>query len=276
MSNNTSQRKLHGTSTMSISQYELPQIDSTIAEQISNSPALMRPSEYLAFLEQQKQIELLERINNHLISASIQTQDHLKKAEEAGASIVQHSGLWTDLAKHIYQLEQCLWLLCDASGLNRNSLLRELSSNKDHLASEIDIRISEGRVLIKMPHLSVEKPRRVSLPEDLLLSKLSSKKKLPHFSKCHATFCHIYPTSIKHLPRDVANYDYRRVIDILSYAFGFSDCAATFSLQLGALFTDDIPYGTYIALNETPPPMSSIFECFREPQNNKMRRKNSQ
>lgn len=62
------------------------------------------------------------------------------------------------------------------------------------------------------------------------------------------TFCHVYPTKLAQLPKDIDNYDYKRTIDILSCCFGFSDCPETFSLAMESMMSDELAPGTYILM----------------------------
>lgn len=163
---------------------------------------------------------------------------------------------WEGYVIHVHNLEKLLWGLSDASWINRRDALHRLTQNKALLADQFDVQVDGELVLLKMPHLSQKIFLRFHLVEDLLLAKLGDTKRLPRMKECHATFIHVYPSGNQALAKDVDNYDYKRVIDLLAAFMDFSDSAATFEMTMKTVFSDGLQEGTYIVLE---PQKSDFF-----------------
>lgn len=196
-------------------------------------------------------IEVLEAIVELLRNAQQITEAQISEItarSKTNRRIHASPEFFASLALNVYKLEQLLWVYCDAAWLRKKDMLRTLLADDDLLERSVKVLVKNDIVLIRMPHIAPVKQKPHTLPEDLLLTKLSGTTDLPRFSECHATFCHVYPKKRNQLPKDVANYDYKRTIDILGSIFGFSDCAATFSLSLESILSDSYVPGTYIML----------------------------
>lgn len=221
-----------------------------LATEDATQVTLRRP---IGYTERDAQVllDVLNNINEWLSKAQKATQAHIDEItarSKTNRKIFASPEYFSSLAYYIFMLEQTLWLYCDAAWLRKMDKLRELLIDEETLSDTIRVIVDDGAVLIRMPHIAPTKQKPHSLPEDLLLAKLTSEKELPRFSECHATFCHVYPKKRSQLPKDVANYDYKRTIDILGSIFGFSDCSATFSLSLESILSDSLIPGTYILL----------------------------
>lgn len=184
------------------------------------------------------------------------TQDLLeiiKSAEGSSASFPNMRDYWSFYRKTVLQLEQLQWLFYDRTQAKRSRRPQVSPVKNGGYPEAVDIQLSQDSCLIKMPHIPATKNSGYHMAEDLLWDKLTRTDNLPKWKSCHAAFCHVYPMSVKQMPKDVDNYDYKRTIDILSCIFGFPDCPEFFSMEMTSFFSDNIPYGTYILLNPNLP-----------------------
>lgn len=192
-------------------------------------------------------IVLLNELDKKMCHSISLIRQHMKQKDKlCDPSYIQRC--WDGLAMDLYHSEQLLWEICDASWLRRNDLLCRLTSYK-HLAADDYIVQEHGTAtIVKCPHLAIQNNLQVMLNEDMLMSKLAHTPNLRKYGTAHVSFYHVYPVVSSVIPKDVGNYHYRRIIDVLAVFFGFSDSAYSYSMMLSALFTDTIPEGTYILI----------------------------
>lgn len=232
-------------------------MDAVMANTQSITSDPHHPSLSARFLEEAHQIiGTLDQILTISRNAAAATDALLARCKETGltnSTYAQAQEYWFQLADTVYKLEQLLWIYCDESWFNRSSLTKELTCRKDLMGDSIEILIRSDFALIRMPHIPATKKRSYTFAEELLWAKLFMQKDLPQWNVCHATFCHVYPTAISQMPKDIDNYDYKRTIDILSYYFGFSDCPESFSMTMESMLSDELPSGTYISLEPELP-----------------------
>lgn len=161
------------------------------------------------------------------------------------------------LSTALVRLEEMLYLHTNVTTFDRAKLNAFFSASKGKNAAPVLIHVEKNRIFIKMPYL----PRKYNGAKDicnqLLSVKLFSLKDFPVWAEWNAKYYHVFPTSIKEIPKDVDNYEYKRTNDILAYALGSSDNAFRFSMSMTAVFTDDIAPGTYI---EVTPKSSENIE----------------
>ena len=112
-----------------------------------------------------------------------------------------------------------------------------------------DIHIMQDAVYIILPLLP---PRRVfqSYTLDSLPLALSNVKGLPKWKSCHFDFCHVLPPHMRTFAKDNDNYNYKRVIDVVTYAMRLYDDAGTVDFSCRTEFTASLRSGTYIKLTE--------------------------
>lgn len=118
----------------------------------------------------------------------------------------------------------------------------------------IRVKVLDDAVEIYLPYL----PPRVNasrdhILSDLLLRKLCSVENRPRFNSVHISFTHVFSNATISGQRDLDNYYYKSVIDILSFIFGFPDSALTCSLSTEAVFTEKVPSGVYIKITPKVP-----------------------
>lgn len=206
--------------------------------------------------ESLQMIGILQEIRSLTENSLAATDALLSRCKETGmtnSTYAQAQDYWHQFAEAVCNLEQLLWIYCDESWFSRSALTKDLVSRKDLMGDSIELQIFQDHVLIRMPHIPATKKKNFTLAEEMLWAKLLINKNLPQWDQCHATFCHVYPTTVSQLPKDIDNYDYKRTIDILSYSFGFSDCPETFSMAMESMLSDDMPSGTYILLEPKLP-----------------------
>lgn len=171
------------------------------------------------------------------------------------------------IAKAIYDTEQSLWQITDSGRIRRDSILlqiargatgtyaqegrrpseREMKEIEEATNVGVEIRCADEHVAIRMPYLPPRGLKHSSVATDMLAAALIQVYgDLPKWKSCTLTITHVYPTNISHMPKDVDNYDYKRVIDLICFALGVSDSAMTFSVHLDTLFSDELLPGTYI------------------------------
>ena len=137
----------------------------------------------------------------------------------------------------------------DLAAIRRAGQDEELVREADE---QIEIQQTDSMVLVHMPYLPGKRnPQFSGFPSvvtDLLGAKLLHYSGLPKWPACHANFFHVFPSGLSSMPKDVDNYDYKRTIDLLAMAIGFSDCASSFSMAMQCVFTDNLAPGTYIEI----------------------------
>lgn len=199
---------------------------------------------------------ILEQVLTVLTKTGDDGRHLLNKLRKNGldnATYLHAKEYWHKLFLAIHELEQLLWVYCDEYWFSRVDMTNDMLRDPQLLENAIEIEMNADQVLIRMPHIAARKEPRYRLPEDLLAAKLASLRNLPKLGQCHATFCHVYPSSVSSMPKDVDNYYYKRVIDLLAYTFGFSDCPMTFSMSMESFVSDTVAPGTYIWLEKKLP-----------------------
>lgn len=179
--------------------------------------------------------------------------------------------------RSLYKAEQLIWLIADTSKQPRESILLQVArgyagvfhdekheTRKERqeveaaVAAGVEIRQSTEGLVIRMPLLPPRGTKHTTVATDMLgATIMKAYDELPRWSSCSLTITHVFPTAISRMPKDVDNYDYKRVIDLICYGIGCPDCAATCSVQLDTYFTDDLLPGTYILVEKKRP---QLFE----------------
>ncbi|HIT33022.1 MAG TPA: hypothetical protein IAC31_00110 [Candidatus Faecousia intestinigallinarum] len=154
-----------------------------------------------------------------------------------------------DLARVLRKVEQQLYIYAEINSYNIYDMARTAQqAGRLDPDDSIAIQIHADRCVIRLPYLPERGKQRDCLVNDLLMSQLTITKGIPRWPACHLDIFHVFPTAVKNIPKDVDNYDYKRCIDILAFNLGFSDSAATFSLGLQTIFTDDLSPGVYLEI----------------------------
>lgn len=122
----------------------------------------------------------------------------------------------------------------------------------------LDLRVEGHTVFLRLPYLMRRGQTGKCLLYDQLLSTLIRRKDLPRLCGLHIDFVHCYPTAVSAMPKDVDNWEYKRVIDIITYCFGASDCPMSFDLSMTTKFSDRCLPGVYVQIS----PKSSDFSDF--------------
>lgn len=130
-------------------------------------------------------------------------------------------------------------------GRVREDFWKHYSGNR----SKICIDVQKQHVLIRMPYL----PRKNHFG-DPVIKQLSATvrdlQELPHWQNWEAVFYHIYPTNCRRIPKDVDNYEYKEVIDILAYEMRTNDSPCCFDMAIKTIFTDCLIPGTYLQIKQ--------------------------
>ena len=111
---------------------------------------------------------------------------------------------------------------------------------------------NEGdRIAIRLPSL----PHRYRGNQDwvaqLLSAELHMCSDLPHWHVWHADFIHLYPTNLKCIPKDVDNYSYKKVIDVIAFYLRTSDDALHFDMSMTTVYSDNYEPGVYVQITPT-------------------------
>lgn len=192
--------------------------------------------------------ELLEEMLTLQNASFTQLQSLLASENRASRSHI--TDCWNTLAHLLHQQEQLLWRLCDASWYNYGDAFRIVEKKTRNTPDEIRFAEEGNATIIRCPYLPISESHTYTLTEELLLVALSDRRNKRQYSTAHITFLHVYPEVSATIPKDVGSHYYRRVIDLLSVFFGFSDAAQTYSMEMSAAFTDTLPGGTYIIIEE--------------------------
>lgn len=196
-------------------------------------------------------IHILEKILKILKKADSEATSTKKLLEQEGMSEYPTNlvrNYWYQFANTVHKLEQLMWTYCDESWFGRSRMTEGFLERENVNETLFQIKLLPDMILIKMPYIPATRKTRFTMVEDMLWSYLKSCKDLPEWDECHATFSHVYPKSVRCMPKDVDNYAYKRTIDTLSTFLRFSDSATTFSMSTQTIFTNKLSPGTYIIL----------------------------
>lgn len=156
-----------------------------------------------------------------------------------------------ELSEALTQAENTLYTYAQHGGIDPSAIWQYIckSHKTIRIHEEYGIQFLDNKVVVHLPHLSARSYGRVCSANRMLSAILFSEHpNFPRWPNWEAKFFHIYPLSLKSVPRDVDNYDYKQTIDLLTYALGSSDNATNFSMQIKTVFTDDLHHGLYIEI----------------------------
>lgn len=112
----------------------------------------------------------------------------------------------------------------------------------------IGIWAEPSQVTIRLPYLPHRYTGNQDLVAQLLAAKLHMCSDLPHWRTWHAEFIHLYPVVCREIPRDVDNYSYKKVIDVIAFHLRASDDARHFDMSMTTVYSDDYEPGVYIQI----------------------------
>lgn len=124
---------------------------------------------------------------------------------------------------------------------------------KQEITDQVALWIEPDRVTIRLPYL----PHRYRGNQDAVAQMLAAKLHLcanfPRWEYWHADFIHLFPTACSKIPKDVDNYCYKKVIDVIAYALRTSDNAEHFDMSMTSICTDDYLPGVYVQITPANP-----------------------
>lgn len=158
---------------------------------------------------------------------------------------------YTDtLLRTIMRLEREMFLCMDYLDLSNSSFWISAAEQSDQLDT-IAIWVEPFQVTIRLPYL----PHRYKGNQDAMAQLLAAKIHLctsfPHWYNWHADFIHLCPAGKKSIRRDVDNYSYKKIVDVIAFGLRTSDDAAHFDMAMTSVFSDDYEPGVYIQIRPT-------------------------
>lgn len=205
--------------------------------------------------ETQWLIENLSHIKMVLIDLLNKTEKELYATQQGIAAVegqVLPTSYGLDLADGILEFSSLLYSYMESYWLNTFALAKYVNSRKiKSLSAEaeiIGVQIDSDHVTIHMPYIPGRARRKNTLINDLLAAKLFSVPNFPKWEKYHLEFFHVYPPDTSDTPRDLDNYDYKRIIDLIAFTMKSTDCPCACSFGMQPVFTDEIPHGVYIEI----------------------------
>ncbi len=198
--------------------------------------------------------DILAELNTLLEKLSADTKAEMRKIDR-GQVTVKRGELPSEYGKHFYsrlfRINALLYEYYRSYWFDPCKIAWQL--NNPAYATDrclIDIQVHTDFVIFKLPFLPPRgKGRRAEdILGDALLAKLSSVHSFPRWDGYHAEFIHVFPKDAEQSAKDVDNYEYKRVIDIIAFAMHFSDSPSVFSMEMRAVFTDELPSGVYIEI----------------------------
>lgn len=200
--------------------------------------------------------ELLDRIDAAVNQAQRRIKDErirLAMMDRLDAPASLSPSFADSFARYIQKLEALLYYYAETTGESRRDLLQALSKTEwsDSRLPEkaFDIHIMQDAVYIILPLLPPRKVFQCYTLDSLPLA-LSNVKGLPKWKSCHFDFCHVLPPHMRTFAKDNDNYNYKRVIDVVTYAMRLYDDAGTVDFSCRTEFTASLRSGTYIKLTE--------------------------
>lgn len=148
------------------------------------------------------------------------------------------------------------------------SVLDGTPTSSTHTVQEefITVTVYPNSVHVYLPYLPKQYHGNMDMLHHLLHKKISTVSNFPRWTCWTASFYIVYPESTQSFPRDVDNYNYKKVIDTLAESLYTNDNAYHFSFdKITSVFTDKTPPGVYIEIT----PKSSenpIFEKWQTPE----------
>lgn len=238
-------------------------------QSLDESPALpTTPSQPTSILEQTAATgnsiaQLLQRTMQRLEDVMQRQSD---RAERTGVPLPENvfsHELVSLLSGLISKLTEMLWLYCDHTHTSRYDILeRVLAHQADPPLCRL-IDQSDDCLILWLPSLPHRSVRGFTTVTESLAVLLYQTPSLPKWPRWECSFVHVFPASHARMPKDVDNYAYKRVIDVLSFAMGVSDGAGSFSLSTSTVFTDEIARGVYVLVE----PKSSENQVFQKIKN---------
>lgn len=156
----------------------------------------------------------------------------------------------SNLLKCVRKLSQIL-ILCSNTATQDGYDFCISVANYDPDADGIQLWVEDDCVTIRLPSL----PHRYKGNQDMIAQLLAAKIHLcpqfPQWRIWHAEFIHLYPKKYKSIPRDVDNYNYKKVIDVIAYGLHTSDDAEHFDMAMTTVYSDDYELGVYVQITPT-------------------------
>lgn len=196
--------------------------------------------------------------DNQILYSIHQTTQHLLDATSAERdAISSHSPALSQpfaevLLRAIMRLEHLLFLGMDNTEFPCVDLWTKAAKRSDQV-EDIDLWVEPAKITVRLPYL----PHRYKGNQDalakLLAAKINESIDFPHWETWHADFIHLYPTQFKGVPKDVDNYSYKRVIDVLAFGLHTDDSAQHFDMAVTTVFSDEYLPGVYIEITPKHP-----------------------
>lgn len=193
--------------------------------------------------------EVLEKISAVLKQAEQLAENELEavrqgKATDSGALPNEYA---TTTANLLIRLENLLYTYSDSARFDSFAVWGYIREHRHTNCENVDIQFLDNKVVFRIPYLPRRNYGNNAVVNNMLAAKIFRVTDFPAWDKWTATFFHVYPTKTKNIPRDVDNYDYKKTIDLLAFAFGSADNALNFDIGgKHTVFTDRLVPGVYI------------------------------
>lgn len=201
-----------------------------------------------------QEIELLKILMDKLHTCANQCKcriDFIAEIEEEQNETLPYY-FAANLGKTLTKIENLLFAYQEHLPLDPYDVWEYIIENQEPENSNYGLNIQDDSITIHIPYL--EMPHRKqggnSLVERLLAALVRKNiDQFPHWHIWQARFFFVFSESTKTKPKDVDNYDYKRIIDLLAFALGSSDNAVHFAMSMETIFTDQIASGIYIEIS---------------------------
>ena len=164
------------------------------------------------------------------------------------------------MEKYIFAIAAELEEYCLGNGRQFIDVWKSMLSDVD-LQNAIQIQIDSDQVVIRLPFMFLQYGRSQDPLAKLLAAKISTCPDFPQWTHWHASFIHRHSLTGAWKARDVDNYSYKKIIDVIALAMNTSDNPSRFDMDLSSYFTDDYIPACFIVIS----PKNSDFTTVAPP-----------
>lgn len=196
---------------------------------------------------------VLDRITKEMEAGIARTQrmrEALAANEEPICNNTFPTGYINDINRVLSSLEGLITTVCDNTEFDCIDVWHYIATSQKAGEPQILIRQASDLILIRMPYMPRRGKGNKSIVNRMLAAALGRVPPFPVWPKWHASFYHVFPTSVEGVPKDVDNYDYKKTIDLISFYLGTSDNALNFDMSMRSVFTNEVPQGVYILVTQ--------------------------
>ena len=156
-----------------------------------------------------------------------------------------------EISQSLLAVENILYAYFEHSKLDPESVWDFILDNHDAETPSCWLQIRDRLIVARLPYMTLARRWKngTSVAEKAFAALIyHNYDSFPHWNKWQAKFYHVFPEKTSSIPRDVDNYDYKKIIDLIAFALGASDNATHFSMSMETVFDDSNPPGVYIEI----------------------------